>query len=51
MEKKYLLTTEDGTSTLFLEEYEQAMHSMSGAYEESLLKHIIPSKILECNDR
>jgi len=46
MKKKYLLTTEDGTSTLFLEEYEQAMHSMSGAYEESLLKHIIPSKIL-----
>lgn len=50
MEKKYLLTTEDGTSTLFLEEYDQAMHSMSGAYEESLLKHIIPSKILECSD-
>ncbi len=48
MKKKYLLTTEDGTATLFLEEYEQAMHSMSGAYEESLLKHIIPSGILEC---
>jgi chorismate dehydratase len=47
METKYLLTTDDGTSTLFLEEYEQAMHSMSGAYEESLLKHIIPSMILE----
>lgn len=51
MKKKYLLTTEDGTSTLFLEEYDQAMHSMSGAYEESLLKHIIPSKILDINDR
>ncbi|HNX24411.1 MAG TPA: MnmC family methyltransferase [Spirochaetota bacterium] len=50
MKKKYLLTTEDGTATLFLEEYEQAMHSMSGAYEESLLKHIIPSKILERDD-
>ena len=50
MKKKYLLTTEDGTSTLFLEEYEQAMHSMSGAYEESLLKHIMPSKILENED-
>jgi chorismate dehydratase len=46
MKKNYLLTTDDGSSTLFLEEYEQAMHSMSGAYEESLLKHIIPSKIL-----
>jgi chorismate dehydratase len=50
MKKQYLLTTDDGTSTLFLEEYEQAMHSMSGAYEESLLKHIIPSKILEIED-
>lgn len=46
METKYLLKTEDGTSTLFLEEYGQAMHSISGAYEESLLKHVIPSKIL-----
>ncbi len=50
MKKKYLLTTDDGTSTLFLGEYEQAMHSMSGAYEESLLKHIIPSEILDQND-
>lgn len=50
MKEKYLITTEDGTSTLFLGEYEQAMHSMSGAYEESLLKHIIPSKILEICD-
>ncbi len=51
MKDKYLLKTDDGTSTLFLEEYEQAMHSMSGAYEESLLKHIIPSKILEIDDK
>jgi chorismate dehydratase len=46
MNDKYLLQTEDGTSTLFLEEYAQAMHSVSGAYEESLLKHVIPSEIL-----
>jgi len=45
--KKYLIATADGTSTLFLEEYDQAMHSDSGAYEESLLKHIYPSGILE----
>lgn len=50
MNKKYLVITDDGSSTLFLEEYEQAMHSMSGAYEESLLKHIIPSQILLNND-
>lgn len=49
MEKNYLLTTEDGTATLFLEEYGQAMHSVSGAYEESLLKHVYPSGILECS--
>jgi len=42
----YLLTTGDGTSTLFLKEYDQAMHSDSGAYEESLLKHVFPSGVL-----
>lgn len=42
-----LITTEDGSSTLFLDEYDQAMHSTSGAYGESLLKHVIPSRILE----
>ena len=47
MSDKYLIHTEDGTSTLFLEEYSQAMHSISGAYEESLLKHVIPSEILK----
>ncbi len=50
MSKKYLISTDDGSSTLFLEEYGQAMHSTSGAYQESLLKHIIPSRILECNN-
>lgn len=42
----YLIKTDDGSTTLFLEEYEQAMHSTSGAYEESLLKHLLPSEIL-----
>lgn len=50
MKKNYLLTTQDGSTTLFLEEYEQAMHSISGAYEESLLKHVLPSGILENNN-
>ncbi len=45
--KNYLIPTADGTSTLFLEEYDQAMHSDSGAYEESLLKHIYPSGVLD----
>lgn len=43
----HLLETDDGSTTLFIEEYEQAMHSTSGAYEESLLKHILPSEILD----
>jgi len=47
MNNKYLVTTEDGTSTLFLQDYDQAMHSMSGAYDESLLKHVFPSRILD----
>ena len=48
---EYLVKTDDGSTTLFLEEYEQAMHSTSGAYEESLLKHVIPSRILEEKER
>jgi chorismate dehydratase len=44
---EYLIQTDDGSTTLFMEEYEQAMHSTSGAYEESLLKHVIPSGILK----
>jgi chorismate dehydratase len=44
---EYLITTDDGSTTLFIEEYEQAMHSTSGAYKESLLKHVIPSGVLE----
>ncbi|MCL2154312.1 MAG: MnmC family methyltransferase [Leptospirales bacterium] len=50
MEPDYLLITDDETSTLFLKEYEQAMHSVSGAYEEALLKHVIPSEILNSNN-
>jgi len=46
-----ILSTEDGTSTLFLDEYDQAMHSISGAYQESMLKHVIPSRILERKDQ
>ena len=46
MNDRYLIQTEDGTSTLFLRDYSQAMHSVSGAYEESLLKHVLPSEIL-----
>ena len=50
MEQDYLLKTDDGTSTLFLEEYKQAMHTISGAYNEALLKHVIPSNILNSNN-
>ena len=50
METDYLLITDDGTSTLFLEEYKQAMHTISGAYNEALLKHVIPSNILNSNN-
>ena len=50
MKQDYLLKTDDGTSTLFLEEYKQAMHSTSGAYDEALLKHVIPSRILDSSN-
>lgn len=41
-----LVLTGDGSYTLFLPEYNEHMHSLSGAYEEALLKHIQPSGIL-----
>jgi tRNA U34 5-methylaminomethyl-2-thiouridine-forming methyltransferase MnmC len=44
-----LFKTEDGTLTLYSSEYGQAMHSVSGAYNEALYKHVFPSKILENN--
>jgi predicted methyltransferase len=42
-----LITTEDGTSSLFNNDLQEAMHSRSGAYEEALLKHVRPSRALE----
>ena len=45
-ENLYIIDTEDGTSTLFHKDYDQAMHSTSGAFEESLLKHVFPSDVL-----
>ncbi len=41
-----LISTEDGTLTVRMEEYGQAMHTLSGAYQESLHKHVYPSRIL-----
>lgn len=42
-----LIKTEDGSATIYLEEYGEAMHSSHGAYEESEIKHVGPSGILE----
>jgi tRNA U34 5-methylaminomethyl-2-thiouridine-forming methyltransferase MnmC len=42
-----IITTGDGTRTLFSSDYREAMHSLSGAYEEALHKHVIPSRILD----
>jgi tRNA U34 5-methylaminomethyl-2-thiouridine-forming methyltransferase MnmC len=42
-----ILKTDDGTDSLFSDEYGQAMHSTSGAYQESVLKHVHPSGILD----
>ena len=43
-----MIATKDGSYTLYSEEYKEAMHSNSGAYEEALYKHVYPSKIMEC---
>ena len=42
-----LTPTGDGTYTLHSAEFDENMHSLSGAYEEALLKHVIPSGVLE----
>lgn len=41
-----IVRTNDGSCTVYLHEYEEHMHSLSGAYEEALLKHVYPSGIL-----
>lgn len=42
--------TGDGTITLHSTEYNEAMHTVSGAFEEALYRHVFPSKILERSD-
>ena len=41
----HIVRTGDGSSTLYLPSYDEHMHSLSGAYEEALLKHVYPSGI------
>jgi len=42
-----LVQTRDGTFTLYSREYGEHMHSLSGAYEEALLKHVYPSGLFK----
>ncbi len=44
------IITGDGTITLHSAEYDEAMHTVSGAFEEALCRHVFPSKILERRD-
>jgi tRNA U34 5-methylaminomethyl-2-thiouridine-forming methyltransferase MnmC len=44
-----LVRTGDGTFTLYSENFGEAMHSDSGAYEEALLKHVRPSSVFDNN--
>jgi chorismate dehydratase len=41
-----LKETEDGSVTLYSSQYQQTMHSLSGALEEAEKKHIVPSGII-----
>lgn len=40
------IPTDDGSVSLHSDEYGQAMHTLSGAYTESLVKHVRPSGVL-----
>ncbi len=37
--------TDDGSISVYADEYGQTMHSVSGGYEEALYKHVIPSGV------
>jgi chorismate dehydratase len=50
--KKYrFITTADGTFTLYAAAYDEQMHSLSGAYDEALLKHVYPSRVLDSHSQ
>ncbi len=52
MNERYrLIITGDGTYTLLDTVLNETMHTMSGAYEESLIKHVKASRILEGNSQ
>lgn len=40
------ITTDDGSISLFSNEFGECMHTKAGAYEESVIKHVTASKIL-----
>lgn len=42
-----LVKTDDGSYSLYSHRYQELMHTNSGAYEESIIKHVYPSKILD----
>jgi chorismate dehydratase len=46
-----IVLTNDASYTLYLPEYDEHMHSLSGAYEEAVLKHVRPSGILNRNKK
>jgi tRNA U34 5-methylaminomethyl-2-thiouridine-forming methyltransferase MnmC len=45
-----IVQTEDGTPTLFSEEFGQSMHTVDGAYREAVVKHLLPSKVLDIDE-
>ncbi len=47
MRSHSVITTLDGSPTLYSEAYHEHYHSLSGAYEESLYKFVYPSHVLE----
>jgi tRNA U34 5-methylaminomethyl-2-thiouridine-forming methyltransferase MnmC len=50
MKSFHTITTDDGSLSLHSDEYGQAMHTLSGAYTEALVKHVCPSGILARDD-
>ena len=42
-----LIRTDDGSYSLYSLHFKELMHTSSGAFEESLVKHVYPSRILD----
>jgi len=42
-----IILTDDGSASLYSGEYDETMHTTDGAFSEAVVKHVLPSRIIE----